>query len=112
MMNRRLFLFQGAAVLGVASLLKSVKSFAAVTEADVAKDTDKLPVAQFCTDSEKPSATCPERKKPERKGQHCGNCQFYTPDGEVKGKKVGKCTLIPNKHVGINAWCQTWVKKA
>lgn len=111
-MNRRLFLTQAAVTAGVVSLFKSVSSLAQVKETDVAKDTDQLPVAQYCTDAEKPSAKCPERKKPERKGQHCGNCQFYTAAGEVKGKKVGKCTLIPNKHVYDQAWCQTWVKKA
>lgn len=117
-MNRRSFILSSALSLGAVSLLRSAQVFAAdalkaltIKDSEVVKDGDKVNVAQFCSDAKKPSAACPERKKPERKDQFCSNCQFYTPKGLHKGQEVGSCTLIPARYVGKDAWCQTWVKK-
>lgn len=115
-MNRRLFLSWSVVTVGALSFLKSFNAFAKeelkIKDSEVAKDGDKLSVAQFCTDPDGGAKTCPERKKPERKGQYCEGCQFYTAKGQHKGKDVGSCTLIPGKYVSAKAWCQTWVKKA
>ncbi len=118
-MNRRHFLIQTGLVMSVFTLFKGAVAAAAdalkelkIKDADVVKDGDKVNVAQFCSNADAPSKTCPDRKKPERKDQFCHNCQFYTAKGLFKGKEVGACTLIPARYVGHHAWCQTWVKKA
>ena len=123
-MNRRSFLTFSAMTFGAAALFKTTLnttvSFAQgalkelkLKDSEIAKNGDKsITVAQYCENAEKDSKFCPDRQKPERKGQNCGSCQFYTAKGLHKGQEVGACTLIPGKHVPKAGWCQTWVKKA
>lgn len=44
--------------------------------------------------------------------QHCGVCGFYKEVGTKDGKKVGTCTIFPNKLVENPAWCASWNKKS
>lgn len=118
-MNRRSFLGASALALGASIFFKRVTVFAQgkladlkLKDADMAEPGKVATVAQYCVDPDGGAKTCPERKKPERKGQYCDNCQFYTAKGLHKGKEVGNCALIPGKYVEAKAWCQTWVKKA
>lgn len=46
------------------------------------------------------------------KDQSCKNCQFYTKAGEVGGKEVGKCLMLPAGMVASGGWCMSWTKKA
>ena len=46
------------------------------------------------------------------KDQACKNCQFYTKAGEVGGKEVGKCLMLPAGVVVSTGWCMSWTKKA
>lgn len=118
-MNRRSFLGVSALALGASVFFREAFVFAKEKLAELKLKEDELAkpgkvstVAQYCTDPDGAAKTCPERKKPERKGQYCNNCQFYTAKGLYKGKEVGNCALIPGKYVEAKAWCQTWVKKA
>jgi hypothetical protein len=44
-----------------------------------------------------------------KKGQNCGNCQFFTAD--ANDAKIGKCTLIQVGDVAAAGWCQSYNKK-
>jgi len=112
--NRRKFLlWSGMAVLSV-PLLKKLPLLPAAVAADLpeAKETDAMPKSlKYCVNPDKSTATCADRKKPERKTQYCRNCQLYTKisgDGE---KEIGKCMILPKNSVRGSAWCMSWVKK-
>lgn len=57
-------------------------------------------------------ATRPAKLGVEGKGQDCKGCQFYTKAGDVGGKEVGKCLMIPAGMVLADGWCKTWTKKS
>lgn len=77
-----------------------------------AKETDPMPKSlKYCPNANKPSANCPDRKKPERKTQFCHNCQLYTKLSGEKDKEIGKCMLMPKNSVSGVGWCMSWVLK-
>ncbi len=46
-----------------------------------------------------------ETAKPD---QHCGNCIFYTPQGD----EMGRCQLFAQGVVKSTGWCRSWQRKA
>lgn len=108
--DRRSFLkYLGLGVVSIPVLGRIPSAFAA--DLPMAKETDPMAKSlKFCLNADKPSAACPDRKKPEKKDQHCSNCQLFTKtsaDG-----KVGKCMLMTKNTVPGHGWCNSWVKKA
>lgn len=49
--------------------------------------------------------------KSTQKDKTCANCNFYSADGKDGGEDVGKCQIIPGKHVKAAGYCNTWTKK-
>lgn len=92
------------------SLLKGTAAQAA--DAPLAKESDAQPKSLgYCTNADKPSKQCADRKAKDKKDQYCRNCQLYTKlSGEGKSE-VGKCMLMPANSVAAAAWCKSWVKK-
>lgn len=99
-----------AALPAASSLLRSTDAQAA--DPALVKDSDAQPKALgYCSDADKPTAQCKDRKAKDKKDQYCYNCQLYTKlSGEGK-KEVGKCMLMPANSVPAKAWCKSWVKK-
>lgn len=99
-----------ATIPAATSLLKG--SLAQAADPALAKDSDAQPKALgYCSDADKPTAQCKDRKAKDKKDQYCNNCQLYTKlSGEGK-KEIGKCMLMPANAVPGNAWCKSWVKK-
>ena len=61
-------------------------------------------------------ATVPADLKVTKQGtefdkQSCANCMFYNKAGELNGKEVGKCQMIPNGVVASEGWCSSWTLK-
>jgi hypothetical protein len=78
----------------------------------LAKETDAMPKSlKYCPNGDKPSSNCPERKKADKKGQYCTNCQLYTKIKGEKDEEIGKCLLMPKNAVMGKGWCISWVKK-
>lgn len=78
----------------------------------LAKESDPQPKSLgYCSNADKPTKQCADRKAKDKKDQYCRNCQLYTKlSGEGKSE-VGKCMLIPANSVTAIAWCKSWVKK-
>lgn len=81
-MNRRSFLTTSALSLAALSLFRTTVSYAKdalkeikLKDSEIAKNGDKtITVAQYCEDADKDAKFCPDRQKPEKKGQNCGGC--------------------------------------
>lgn len=111
--NRRNFLkLSGIAVASASLFGTALRSLPAHAEDPMAKDSDAMPKSlKYCSNADKPTAQCAERKKADRKEQYCYNCQLFTKSsGDGKTAK-GKCMLMPKNMVPGNAWCMSWVKK-
>ncbi|MGE3262362.1 MAG: high-potential iron-sulfur protein [Bacteriovoracia bacterium] len=111
--NRRSFLkYLG---LGIASvpLLGKIPSVAFAADLPMAKETDPMPKSlKFCLDADKPSKSCPDRKKAEKKDEYCHNCQLFTKTSGDGKAAIGKCMLMTKNTVPGHGWCSSWVKKA
>lgn len=94
------------------SFLNAPRARAADATPPLAKDSDAQPKSLgYCSDADKPTKQCGDRKNKDKKDQFCRNCQLYTKlSGEGKNE-VGKCLLMPANSVHAGAWCKSWVKK-
>lgn len=112
--SRRSFLKVSGISLATLPFAGSLLSSSPAQAADLplAKESDPMPKSlKYCPNGDKPSANCPDRKKPEKKGQYCNNCQLYTKLKGEKEDEVGKCLLMPKNAVTGKGWCISWVKK-
>lgn len=112
--NRRSFLkYLGLGIVAVPVLGKLPKAFAADAALPLVKESDPQAKAlKFCINADKPTASCPDRKKPEKKGEYCSGCQLFTRTEGEGNKGKGKCMIMPKNSVPANGWCMSWVKKA
>lgn len=100
--NRRTFMLQ---VAGTAAALAAVQGSA---QAQPKMVSPKEPLASGLGYTED-TKTVDAKKYPKHAAdQHCGNCTLYT--GKA-GDKSGPCSLFPGKHVALDGWCASWVKK-
>lgn len=111
--NRRTFLKLSGTALAALPFLNGLAPRAGyAADLPEAKETDAQPKAlKYCSNPDKSTKTCADRKKAERKDQYCYNCQLFTKaSGDGKTAK-GKCMLMPANSVPGHAWCMSWVKK-
>jgi len=65
---------------------------------------------KFCSNADKPTKLCVQRKSKDKAKQYCYNCQLFTKtEGEKKASK-GKCMIMPKNRVDGGAWCMSWVQ--
>ena len=117
-MKRRDFLYQSifaSACLVLAQAFRSIPVFAAdkkVTDKDVLKDGQPATIANYCSNPDKSTKTCKERKE---KTAYCKNCNFFNKDNSLtdyKGGKVAHCMLLTDaskpQYVSEQGWCSTY----
>ena len=113
--NRRNFLkLSGVALASIPLMNGLFQNTARAADAlPLVKDSDPMPKSlKYCSDANKPTKQCADRKAKDKKDQFCNNCQLYTKvSGEGK-TEVGKCLLMTKNTVPAAAWCQSWSKKA
>ncbi len=97
-----------AAILVAKSINASAE--AAKPELKLVPDTDPTAKAlKYVHDASKAQRT--DKGGVKAKDQSCANCQFYTKAGDIAGKEVGKCLMIPSGMVKGAGWCASWAKK-
>lgn len=111
--NRRSFLkYLGLGIVSV-PLLGKLPAIAEAADLPMAKETDaQAKSLKFCSNADKPSKACVDRKKPEHKDQYCNGCQLFTKISGDGKTAVGKCLLMTKYTVPGNGWCSSFVKKA
>lgn len=111
-LSRRSFLRLSGAGLLALPFLALTGPNATAADLPAAKESDPLPKSlKYCENAHKPTKSCADRKKPEKKDQFCHNCQLYTKLAGEKDQETGKCLLMPKYAVSGNGWCMSWVKK-
>ncbi len=111
--SRRSFLkIAGLTIATLPAASSLLGSMAQAADPALVKDSDPLPKSLgFCSNADKPTAQCKDRKAKDKKDQYCHNCQLYTKLSGDGAKEVGKCLLMPTNSVPTNGWCKSWVKK-
>jgi len=100
--SRRIFMIQ--AITTTAAVLMPNFAFAASMLSESDRDAMAL---GYKTDS---SRVDKEKYPRHESTQHCGNCSWY--QGRSSDASASCALYARDKHVSVNGWCSSWMKKS